>query len=902
MALSRNRAQIALEFLIVYSFVLIVFIILFALVASQRAITLNQQEYSQLQLQVQNIAVYIDQAETAGNGYYATIPAVGSIGTLPYNISISNTGVVIGQMKVGTQTLSAYSFSTARNLVINGTEQQSGGGIYIYQIPIYKGYITLANENNYVYIDQKPPSQSSLFENVNVNVPVNEKAGGFNGANYAYGSVTSYFGGNNPLTAVAWAYITPSANGPIFGVTSCPPGGCWNMPFLSEEGLVVFGWIWGVNSNNPISYGVQYPGWHMLAVTYNPAGSGTETFYVNGIAVGTASGQYSSSGATDYWTTYISGAKPAGMVNNYDSLIANVQAYSINLTAPQIMSLYKEGIGGAPVMPSRIISWWPLNGNLNDYSGNGNNGVGGGMQYGSIMQFDAKAISKAGTNATGIPVGFVTSKGAIGTINSFIANDTNSSGVLNEFLTANPATIGTANVTITPFNGNATMAANLSGWWPLDLGYGSNAYDLSGYGNTGTMQNVQWTSMPAPTSLTSAYFNGQSSAITGNLLFGTTNLTISAWINNTGKGSYWQNIAEIYGNRNTHETLDIGVTGSGGAAVIRWSNQANTFQNQPAGGTISPGKWYLVTGIWNGNKNTLSVYINGDLVATGPGNGTIGTFVNGFNIGGAYPGMNVFNGTISNVQLYNTALSPQQVMQQYENGISGLPISNAGLIGWWPLNGNANDYSSNGNNGVASGVVYRNVYYIGNLNQHATYFNSLQTSWIASTKSPLPNGTDVATVVAWIYPKPIQGDSTYAGIVRIDGEACTGKGLLLSLQGSSGHISMATWCNDFVPTTGPKVTYNAWNFVAVILNKQSVSLNVNGQWINGTLASVPSLQAGASSCPYNFAIGSTDCPGRLFNGSIADVQVYNTALTSGEVDALYQQGLPMVEKLNVSLG
>jgi hypothetical protein len=891
MVFDSDKAQIALEFLIVYSFVLIVFVILFALVAAQRAITLNQQEYSQLQLQVQNIAVYIDQAETSGSGYYATIPVVGSIGTIPYNISISNTGAVIGQMKVGTQIVNAYSFSTARDLIVNGTPQQNSSGTYVYQIPIYKGYITLANENDYVYIDQKPPSQLSLFENVYVNVPTNEKAGIFNGANYAYGSVTSYFGGNNPLTAVAWAYITPSANGPIFGVTSCPPGSCWNMPFLSEEGLVVFGWIWGVNSNNPISYGVPHPGWYMLAMTYNPSGSGTETFYVDGAAVGTAYGQYSPSSATDYWTTYISGAKPLGMVNSYNSLIANVQAYSVNLTSSQIIALYREGINGAPIMPAKLISWWPLNGNLNDYSGNGNNGVGSGMQYGSVMQFDAKAINKAGTNATGIPIGFVTSKGAIGTISSFIANDTNSSGVLSEYLTANAATIGTANVTITPFNGNATIAANLIGWWPLDLGYGSNAYDLSGYGNTGTMQNVQWTRMPMPSSLTTAYFNGQSSSITGNLLFGTTNLTISAWINNTGKGAYWQNIAEIYGNQNTHETLDIGVTGAGGNAVIRWSNQANTFQNQPAGGTISPGRWYLVTGVWNGNKNTLSVYINGNLVATGVGNGTIGTFVNGFNIGGSYPGMNIFNGTISNVQLYNTALSPQQVMQQYKNGIGSLPISNAGLIGWWPLNGNANDYSSNGNNGISSNIGQKGITWNNTNSRYATQFNGQTGQYIAGDMPlNIPN-TNPVTVTAWIYYKGNTGN--WEGIFGVNWNcpfehlAVLNNQLYLDDCGNDG--------GNFGSFPVPK---NTWVFVAYTLSETNLVMYENNNNQSFTLSGAYQIT------PNAFDIGTegVDFGRPSFNGSIADVQVFNAALTPREVQMLYQQGLPLVEKFNVSLG
>ncbi|MGC8478742.1 MAG: LamG-like jellyroll fold domain-containing protein, partial [Candidatus Micrarchaeia archaeon] len=197
-------------------------------------------------------------------------------------------------------------------------------------------------------------------------------------SSYIYGELGSYFGANNPFTATAWAYISPSVNGPIFGVTSCPPGGCWNMPFLSADGLTVFGWIWG---DNELSYTLQKPGWYFLAITYNPAGSGKETLYINGIDVASATGAYSPSGATDYWTTYISGAKPTGVNDYLYGEISNIQAYSTNLTASQIMQLYQEGIGSAPIPNAGLVSWWPLNGNANDYSGNGNNGVGTNIAY-----------------------------------------------------------------------------------------------------------------------------------------------------------------------------------------------------------------------------------------------------------------------------------------------------------------------------------------------------------------------------------------------------------------------------------------------------------------------------------------------------------------------------------------
>ena len=57
------------------------------------------------------------------------------------------------------------------------------------------------------------------------------------------------------------------------------------------------------------------------------------------------------------------------------SEVSNVQVYNTTLDAGSIQALYDEGIGGAPVSPQYLIGWWPLNGNLNDYSGEGLTGV-----------------------------------------------------------------------------------------------------------------------------------------------------------------------------------------------------------------------------------------------------------------------------------------------------------------------------------------------------------------------------------------------------------------------------------------------------------------------------------------------------------------------------------------------
>jgi hypothetical protein len=55
--------------------------------------------------------------------------------------------------------------------------------------------------------------------------------------------------------------------------------------------------------------------------------------------------------------------------------VANIQVYNTSLDASEVESLYNEGIGGAPIDLQHLVGWWPLNGNANDYSGNGNAGT-----------------------------------------------------------------------------------------------------------------------------------------------------------------------------------------------------------------------------------------------------------------------------------------------------------------------------------------------------------------------------------------------------------------------------------------------------------------------------------------------------------------------------------------------
>ena len=128
------------------------------------------------------------------------------------------------------------------------------------------------------------------------------------------------------------------------------------------------------------------------------------------------------------------------------------------------------------------------------------------------------------------------------------------------------------------------------------------------------------------------------------------------------------------------------------------------------------GKWVFVTieidsgagGLYDGSNYPF--YING---AAEPYSCTVSssayytpTVTQQTYIGNDAAGTASFNGLIADVQIYNTTLSSGEVQALYQEGIGGVPIELDGLVGWWPLNGNANDYSGSLNNGVLSGVVF----------------------------------------------------------------------------------------------------------------------------------------------------------------------------------------------------
>ena len=206
-----------------------------------------------------------------------------------------------------------------------------------------------------------------------------------------------------------------------------------------------------------------------------------------------------------------------------------------------------------------------------------------------------------------------------------------------------------------------------------------------------------------------ASFNGQSSYIVmqaTKLPIGTKDRTVSLWVyeNNLASRHYVfdynasPNAQTCFGiDLNIFNPGDFGVDYCGSAVM--------------SSATLKQGVWYNLVETLSSN-NIFNFYVNGNNAGSGTDSGFIGeNTANPGWIGAGYGAINILPGQIANVQIYNTSLSANQIQALYLEGIGGDPIDLTNLVAWYPLNGNANDYSGNNNNGKEINVAYSSTWY-----------------------------------------------------------------------------------------------------------------------------------------------------------------------------------------------
>ena len=211
-----------------------------------------------------------------------------------------------------------------------------------------------------------------------------------------------------------------------------------------------------------------------------------------------------------------------------------------------------------------------------------------------------------------------------------------------------------------------------------------------------------------------------------------------------------------------------------------------------------------------------------------------------------------------------------------------------GLVGWWPFNGNANDESGNGNNGVVNGAALT-IDRFGNVGK-AFEFDGLDDNVLVQNSSSLMIFGDI-TMSAWVNTKGYDQIHNYQTIIskrQQDYEWQYWMGISYHFPYSHATKTITSRGNgpgnqDQVWSQTP-VNTNTWEHWICVYSGTEIRIYRNGILdISGFNDVVTPVQNGV----LLFGQSVTWNTNEQFFGSLDDIAIYNRALTQQEITALY---------------
>ncbi len=205
-------------------------------------------------------------------------------------------------------------------------------------------------------------------------------------------------------------------------------------------------------------------------------------------------------------------------------------------------------------------------------------------------------------------------------------------------------------------------------------------------------------------------------------------------------------------------------------------------------------------------------------------------------------------------------------------------------VGFWPLgdtDGKARDVSSHGNDAVVRGSVRAGQ--PGPLAAETSRSMSLEGGYLEVPDSPSVDLAGPYTLEAWVQPRE-SGDQ---GILeKYDGPARNGYLLRLGARNRPEAMNLSDTLSSTGPADKPVLQWG-WHHLVSVFDGSTLTVYLDGT----RLKSVPMTRvptAGASS----LKIGARgDDAGNRFGGLVANVAVYDHALTAAQVDAHYIKGV-----------
>ncbi len=359
----------------------------------------------------------------------------------------------------------------------------------------------------------------------------------------------------------------------------------------------------------------------------------------------------------------------------------------------------------------------------------------------------------------------------------------------------------------------------------------------------------------------------------------TSAISISLWVKTSDTGNFVGLVDKWNGTSSTGYMIDLGPSGSNqGKARFSISNQNSVVTTV----AINDGAWHHIVATCDNTDGFI--YLDG--VQNNTGSLTMTGITNSDNLKIASDNSSTlgFNGEMSNVQLFNTALSGPEVETLYNYGspiqtLANIPQS-SNLKAWYKLD--------------ASDIYDSSITEWNNIEARANNKGSMlcgYNSWSGQALIQSYNSPVERSISIWVRRTASMG---YHGV-------CTQPGV----GGAQAYSQFFVWSNRgytmsfYVPSPNKWVDFgymapDTW-YHAVLTDTGVTAAGRFKTYWNGKFANSSTnltYDLGTFTNGFKWAGGSG--VGLWSGGSIADGRLFDTVLSASEVETLYNNGAPSI--------
>jgi hypothetical protein len=370
-------------------------------------------------------------------------------------------------------------------------------------------------------------------------------------------------------------------------------------------------------------------------------------------------------------------------------------------------------------------------------------------------------------------------------------------------------------------------------------------------------------------------------------------ISIDAWIKPLTEGnSDGTTFVMLKGDNTVRTTQSYGLVWAGQSIFFRLGSTDDIDQ---LSADIPLDIFTHVAGVYDGE--TISVYTNGVLAASKPS--SLGALQNTgapLIIGSSLRSGSLtdfFHGVVDEIEIFNRALSAEEIAAIFNAGSAGkckpcIPPP-SGMVAWWPGDGNANDIVD-GNNGSPEGGL---SFTAGKVAE-AFSFNGTD----ADVKIPAAPSLDVGagdgmTIDLWINPADVGSPQplvewnngfTFGAHLWIS-ETCCGGGL----GNIYANLRDAGFGTHIIQSGSNLVTAATYQHVALTYDKTT---GIGSIYLDGNLVAQQDMGVFTPNTVPDLYLGArvSSAGAARFGGAMDEVEIFNRALSSNEIAAIFNAG------------